>query len=547
MKKIVFVDDEYEVRQSIVNLIDWKKYDFELVAQASNGQEALNVIEATHPDVVLTDIRMPIMDGLALSKAIKEFDPTIKIIILSGYENFGFAQSAIRLNIHAYLLKPVSKQDLEEVLQQVSQAIDEERENAYDIFKLTKEYMENLDILKQSFFMGLLTQTHRLEEEGRLRNIAQLYQMTHEGDMRIVTVTLMQDSPIEVSNQITHDSQDQLFTEELKWVAYTRLLREITKRYTTAYVYRMNYTIVLLISMSEHFTQDELDMLLIEIEQSFWRHYDVEIVMGISSIFNRLIDTKHAYQQSMNAINYGRQFRESAVVYNSDIEVTSDSIETEFEVLSEQLFVFLGLGNVQAVTDQFKRISQLLHSTFLSSDEYFTFVLEIVTKAIKIYRQTVKQSDQSYIDAVMDQTLRSRTDYLEVMLMTLEQNLLHITQIIKENRDTTKESLTTKGIKLIRQHFSNPEFNQKMLAEMLHISPNYLSSLFKKETGKPFREHLIETRLNHAQMLLLSTDKKLPEIAELSGYIDQHYFSYGFKKHFGQSPRQMREDYRRQQ
>ena len=100
MKKIVFVDDEQDIRQSISQLIDWQAFGFELVGEASNGQEALSLIEMTHPDVVLTDIRMPIMDGLALGHAIREFDPTIKIILLSGYDNFQYAQSAIRLNIY---------------------------------------------------------------------------------------------------------------------------------------------------------------------------------------------------------------------------------------------------------------------------------------------------------------------------------------------------------------------------------------------------------------------------------------------------------------
>lgn len=544
MKKIVFVDDEQMIRQSIVSLIDWQQLGFELVGEASNGQEALTVIEQTLPDVVITDIRMPIMDGLELSRAIKDIDPTIKILILSGHESFDYAQSAIRLNIHAYLLKPVSKADLEQVLMDISQTIDEERRNANDIFKVTKEYMQHLDALKRGYLIGLVTDMYQPHDEGRLRNIAELYQVKFNDDANaVITLTLLNEVIPQVNEAVTNASKDIIFNGELQWVAYTRTIREVCAKYTQVEVFRVNHTIVMLISDKADFFENELDVMLLEIQQTLVKLFDTHAVMGISQPINRLIDVKKAYRQAMNATNFARQTPETSWVYNSDIELNTSIPEANYEATSERIIMFANLGDVKNVQIEMTALYDSFCQTYLSNDEYYSLLVEIFMKIIRAYRQISSEVDNVLLNRLLDLMMNARSDYLAAMFKTFETNVLELTQVINTNRENTKETLTSKGIKLMRENFANPDFNQKELANMLHISPNYLSSLFSKESGKPFREHLIEIRLNHAQKLLLSTDKKLPEIAELCGYVDQHYFSYGFKKYFGKSPRQMRDEF----
>ena len=142
-RKLVFVDDETFVLQSIVNLMDWTSLGYELVGTASNGQEALAIIEETCPDVVITDICMPLMDGFELSQAIYEFDPTIKIIFISGHDKFDYAQNAIRLNIQEYLLKPITPTDIQAALSRVSQNLDAQRQRALDMQEMTRGVYDN--------------------------------------------------------------------------------------------------------------------------------------------------------------------------------------------------------------------------------------------------------------------------------------------------------------------------------------------------------------------------------------------------------------------
>lgn len=543
MKKIVFVDDEQDIRQSISQLIDWQAFGFELVGEASNGQEALSLIEMTHPDVVLTDIRMPIMDGLALGHAIREFDPTIKIILLSGYDNFQYAQSAIRLNIYAYLLKPVSIQELEEVISSISQAIDAERRNAHDITKLTKEYMNSLTELKRSYLISLVSETFISQDEERLRNIAELYQINLDSEqLRVVNMAISGEQATVAEGVIIASVKDEVFSEELNWVAYTTMVRDIVQRYVCAYVFRNHNVLTVLISADSAFFENEMDTMLIEIEQSFTRHYGRKVVMGVSQGVTHLHSVQRAYRQAVDALNYCRLAGYSTWMYSSDVVIGEAGSELIDEHEADQLLSYVKLGNSEVLKVIWEKFQQQSVERYRTTEAYSSNVLELVMKALRIYRQNVVHVDQTFVVSVMEGVVASRHDILNDLMMKCRDYLIQITNQIRNNRQEQKETLTAQGIKLIHEHYTNPNFSQKSLANMLHISPNYLSGLFTKETGKSFKEHLIAIRMQNAQRLLLTTDKKILEVAQLSGYTDQHYFSYGFKKYFGKSPRQIREE-----
>ena len=543
MKKIVFVDDEQDIRQSISQLIDWQAFGFELVGEASNGQEALSLIEMTHPDVVLTDIRMPIMDGLALGHAIREFDPTIKIILLSGYDNFQYAQSAIRLNIYAYLLKPVSIQELEEVISSISQAIDAERRNAHDITKLTKEYMNSLTELKRSYLISLVSETFISQDEERLRNIAELYQINLDSEqLRVVNMAISGEQATVAEGVIIASVKDEVFSEELNWVAYTTMVRDIVQRYVCAYVFRNHNVLTVLISADSAFFENEMDTMLIEIEQSFTRHYGRKVVMGVSQGVTHLHSVQRAYRQAVDALNYCRLAGYSTWMYSSDVVIGEAGSELIDEHEADQLLSYVKLGNSEVLKVIWEKFQQQSVERYRTTEAYSSNVLELVMKALRIYRQNVVHVDQTFVVSVMEGVVAFRHDILNDLMMKCRDYLIQITNQIRNNRQEQKETLTAQGIKLIHEHYTNPNFSQKSLANMLHISPNYLSGLFTKETGKSFKEHLIAIRMQNAQRLLLTTDKKILEVAQLSGYTDQHYFSYGFKKYFGKSPRQIREE-----
>jgi len=152
----MLVDDEEEVARSITHRIDWDAIGFEVPSYAENGLEALDVAESIQPDVVMTDIQMPYMDGLELSRKLKELFPNIKIIIFSGYDEFEYAKEAVRLQAEEYILKPVASEELTKVFERIKASLDREIDERNNVKKLETYYQDSLPLLREGFFTSLI-------------------------------------------------------------------------------------------------------------------------------------------------------------------------------------------------------------------------------------------------------------------------------------------------------------------------------------------------------------------------------------------------------
>ena len=166
--KIMLVDDEEEVRTSIIKKINWEANGFEVVGDAENGRDALEKIENLEPNVIITDIRMPYMDGLALTENIRQRFPSIKVIIFSGFDDFTYAKEAIRLGVTEYILKPVNVDELTEILKKVRAKLDEEIESARNIDSLRESYKASLPVLREQFLNKLIIKKGFYDENAIL-------------------------------------------------------------------------------------------------------------------------------------------------------------------------------------------------------------------------------------------------------------------------------------------------------------------------------------------------------------------------------------------
>ena len=164
MYKIILVDDEEEVRRGVLNKIQWNKYGFEIVGEAENGKEALEIVEKNTPDIVITDIKMPFMDGMKLTQILYERFPTIKTIILTGFDEFEYAKTAIKLNVIEYVLKPVSSEDIIELLINVKEKLDREFEEKKNIKLLKESYIKSLPILREKFLSSIIRGNINIDE-----------------------------------------------------------------------------------------------------------------------------------------------------------------------------------------------------------------------------------------------------------------------------------------------------------------------------------------------------------------------------------------------
>lgn len=543
MRKLVFVDDEASLRQSITSIVDWHAFNFELVGVASNGQEALSIIEETHPDVVITDICMPIMDGFELSQEIYKFDPTIKIIFLSGHDNFDFAQSAIRLNIHEYLLKPISLTDLQTALEHINESFSLAERQAVDAIHMTQQYMHELAASRRSMLFRLITDAFTSYDELKLRNLVDLYQLNiPDQDHLIATIHYPPQLTGNSIEAISDDARDILFAEELTWISYHQTLLEICEKYLNAEIFRHNQQSVLILSDIELKNSEKLDLLLQDIQQTLLRRFRLQTTIGISNISNHLYDLRILYRQAVQSLDFALS-DDNALNRAHYSDLAYDMEVRPFELTPQMEDRFISLIKIARYPDfevYIRRLYRIFHEQPRTYEACYLMFLELTSRMLRIL-QPVNPSISLPLNRFMEAMIHLEKATPEIVLSTFLEYSERFFEMIQATRSSTKESLTEQGLRIIRQRYADPLFSQKECAETLHISPNYLSSLFTKETKKSFKEHLISARMEKAKELLLSTNMKVLEISIATGYTDQHYFSYSFKRYFKISPRKMRE------
>ena len=182
---VLLVDDEEEVFQVIMKKLDWESMGFSIAGYARNGVEALEMAEELQPDVVMTDIKMPYMDGLTLCKKLKELYQKVKVIIFSGFDEFEYAKEAIKIEAEEYILKPINSNELREVFERIKVNLDKELDEKRNIDKLREYYMESLPVLQENFYTSLIE--GRIPE-SQIEKYVQNYQINLTGPYYVVTV-----------------------------------------------------------------------------------------------------------------------------------------------------------------------------------------------------------------------------------------------------------------------------------------------------------------------------------------------------------------------
>ena len=535
MLSLILVDDEQQIRESISELLDWKKLGFNFLGAAENGLDALQLIEKKTPDVLITDIKMPVMDGIELAQRVREEYPTIKIVFLSGYDEFEFAVSGIRLNIASYLLKPISKQELESTLEELRIDLEMETREATDIQVIEKGYMENIEVMKISFLISLLTDNYNSLYKEELVPFLKRYNLEFLlKKKRMVNIHL--------SENRLNDKRETQQTELMRF-SLSNTVKKIVATYVQAEVFIFASNVICLIGDEEEQIEERIDVLVKEIYESAKKLYNQKVTIGISETYDRIIETKHAFQGTIEAINYSKVYGKGNIVFISDIESRESQSIGLTEDQESKLLLAVKLGEENELK---QLLEETLTNVFASSSRFqvnMRFVLgEIFIICMRALRESGVELEEKYADQYSFYQEMMQYEHIDNMSKRLFLFCKEVMVNIQKHRKSQIISLADKAEKYIKENYDNPDLSMKNVSQHLSISPSYFSSVFKKETGYSFTEKLTEIRMNKAREFVLSTELKMFEIATRCGFSDQHYFSYSFKKYYKQSPSKLRKE-----
>jgi two-component system, response regulator YesN len=553
MYKVIVAEDEADVREAVVLGLDWHELGYEVIDSAENGQEAWDQFAKHTPDVLLTDIKMPFMDGLQLSDLVKQSHPGTKVIILSGYDEFEYAQRALKLQVDEYVLKPFSTMELREVLVKVKGILDEEAAEKKNVERLTEHYRKSLPVLRENFLASLMMRQLKKRE---LEEKSALYDISLEGDsFQVAVVSLdppvpgqdgrgaVEGNPASVSLK---DSEDQ----ELMLFAVLNIAEEIVSMRQLGRVFLHNSQVVVLsISgdgngngdcISDGNAPSKAMAVLEEIRQAIERYLKLTVTIGVGVGIPEATGLSYSYKDAVLALDYRVMLGGNRLISIADVEKRVVEKARFDELKQESLIRCIKLGTPEELKDIVDSLFQGLLEAPVSVKEYQLYLMEIVTAILKAAKDADANLDAVFGDNLAPFAELHRFQTLEEAKGWIIGICTRIMGSIAVVRQSAYRNLVEEAVAFTKARYHESDISINKVCSHLHISAGYFSSIFKKETRMTFVAYLLHIRMEAAKELLRTTDLKAFEIAEKVGYAEPNYFSFSFKKHVGVSPKEYR-------
>lgn len=517
--KVILVDDEDDVRGRIVSKI-LPEMGFEVVGKAGNGYDALELIDIHKPHVVITDIKMPFINGIELARIIRRDYPTTKVAFISGYDEFEYAREAIELNVVSYLMKPITSSDIDNFLKKLKLSLDDEFDFLSNKDIIEANYKESIPILVNSYLNSFIPKIELTDKD-----ISKLEKYNYElnkGNYVTVCVSM----------------SGGLLFEETKVFLQT-LVRRTFGNYDQCITFITPEGITFIVKDDRLKVSSDLDLQIYEVFKYVEKYRNIQIQFGVSKLYHDFKKFPKSYQDSDSALRHSKYFNMGDIIYFEDIE----DIEKKQVVIEDSEFDDLAyelkFGSINEVKSKLK----LIISKGMIEDE--GVILDHQLMVVKLANTMINfiQSLQVNISTI------NNGNIIEELLLFNDGDSLfdYIINLVVKLREKNQKSQVKKtdklmdlAIKYINEHYKDPSLSLEIVAEELSISVSYLSMLLSKLKGITFNKYLVKVRMEKAKELLKLTSEKIINIAGMCGYNEVYYFSHSFKKYSGMSPKEFR-------
>ncbi|MGZ7442216.1 response regulator [Paenibacillus sp. TH7-28] len=509
--RMLIVDDESVICQGLHYTIDWEELGVEVVGEAYDGQEALRLVAEQNVDLLLTDIRMDGMDGLELAARLRQDHPEVQVVMISGYEDFGYARQAIRLGVNDYLLKPVDIEELTEVVKKIVQDI-----------RVRQSESSDQEIKLWLLGMARHGTAYGKEAPASLQGV----------QFRILATQLA-----EFHERFANMEQEHYETVQDSWLRGLHGHLECASFRTVSVFDHDNLLITLL--LSETWVKPKIwDDLLASAIPPLAPFEGGRIYCGASRIYENLADTADRCAEAARLLAYHALEGRRVLLAGDDEELLAGRKKADFDIA----------GTVQRLVsalfkqDQ-KEVKTLVEEMFGLFRESRFLLAEIVKtyeELLALLRQRLRKSGMTGLDfghqGQLDLNIYNSYAGLETLVL---EDMEELQRLIDKNGIDKSYWIIEKAKKfIIEQHRTDLKASE--VASWLKITPSYFSYIFKQSTGKGFTEYMNEMRIEHAKALLATTHDKVFEIADKVGYKEYKYFVSVFKSYTGMTPKEYR-------
>jgi len=517
---VIIAEDEDIIRNGLVNSIPWEDLGFRVVGVASNGKEALACYQSTKAELIITDIKMPYIDGLELLEKLVELGSTAKVIIISGYDEFNYAQKALKLGAYDYILKPIKLEQFIDMLSRLHKKIGEQK-NTEMLINSAKKADTNKQLL------GALCESDPSVHQEYISSII------HDSFFSVALLQLESFDIITSSfdylqlRELDSEFED-LFTKSLGLEGFIPVKR------------RLGELIIIIISNDLASLERKMQTVSAFVLNTNNKRY------SLSASFSSI---KHSPEKLYEAYNEALTVNEYRYVLSSDKILRYEKLSSEKQVIDsfvdiddESLLMVIQSNNHEDINNWFSLILEQIKNKNIKS--YFQTVIVVSNIYYRIMRFLLNNNNE-----IIKIYLASSNPYAKIikqkttdeMIKKLAEVVIEIADLIDSNAKNKYSDSFIKAKNYVLEHYADANLTLEMVADYAGMGACYLSSMFKQKTNKTFIELLTHLRMKKALELLLNTELLVYEISEKVGYQNPTYFSTVFKKYYGKSPKDFRE------
>ena len=536
MYKVILVDDEDIVLEGLTKKIDWKGLQLEVAGTAQDGLEALKIIEETTPDILITDVIMPVMDGLKLIETVKAMGKNIKTIILSGHDEFSYAQKALKLGAAEYQLKPISVEELEELLERIVAKISEERQEELVKNKLKRDSIQNSEIVKRHIFTSII--------EGRADHPEKLTGIIHDINKEYLTNKI-------VVSVIEMDDYSKLFLDagnkerELAIFSMLNITGEIIESNNKGFAIILDEKRLAVITFydskwSAQQISNSYTWLFRLIRDNIRKYQGCSVTIAVGPAVDHIFKARESYLGAFEAVKYKLLSGKGRMIHYDRIPKSSGQLQKMFSEDERNLLELVNALDRKGLNEYIDQLhKKIIETPMYSYEDVMNVCYKLVLMAKSLLDQQGNSDETSENEIALLEQIK-KFEGIDQLIDWIKEFFSNVFDVANSKNKRQFNSIINYVIGNIEKNYMN-EIELNGMAQKLFISANYLSTLFKKETGIPFKSYLTNYRLNKAKKLLLDPQYKIYQVANLVGYENEEYLCRLFKSNFGVTCKEYRD------
>ncbi len=533
MYKVIIVDDEAVVRVGLKNTINWNEHGFDLIGDYANGREAWEAVENHKPELVISDISMPFMDGLELAGLVSAQFPYIKMIILTGFDEFEYAQQAIRLKVTDFILKPITAQEIRVLLDRVKAEMDEETKRREDLGRLNSQLNQSLPLLKERFLERLVAVGL---SKAEIAERFAYFGLPPVPPLYLVMVVDIDDFGDRELHSYEHD------VEFLRFAAFDIFKETLEMDNVLLFRTREERMVAIIFGQeNESLLYEQAFSLAEEVRYHIEKYLKFTVTIGIGRTCAYVEQLPISYKSALSVLDYRFLLGKNRVLSILDLEGKPSIPLPPNLDWDRKLASAVKTGSIQDAYLLIENGVAELKTSLAPIEACFLQMQKVVLSLMNSIQELVVHDQEASFDRqmkLMDVYSFKTLDEVEIWLKEVVRSVM---TAIAESRSHFTNMQIHRAVEYIDTNYANDKMSLQDLCRHVLMSTSYFSLVFKQHTGETFIEYLTGIRIAKAKELLHGTTLKFYEIAEQVGYKDPNYFSILFKKHTGTTPKDYRE------